>query len=123
MRYTDRESALFREDGDSIAARWTGQLRALYSGLPLTDEDIDEVHVFKAPFVEPVYPLGYLARRPPVELPGIPVLLATTAHVYPDVTSWNSSVRLADHVAATIDRAAVSRRTAAAMRADGDPSP
>lgn len=123
MRYTDRESALYQEDSARIAARWTGQLRALYSGLPLADDDIDEVHVFKAPFVEPVYPLGYLRRRPPVELAGTPVLLATTAHVYPEVTSWNSSVRLANQVAATIGRAAVSRRTASAIRADGDPSP
>jgi protoporphyrinogen oxidase len=123
MRYTDRESALYQEDNDGIAARWTTQLRTLYSGLPLTDDDIDEVHVFKAPFVEPVYPLGYLAQRPPVELPGTPVLLATTAHVYPEVTSWNSSVRLANHVAATIDRTAVSPPTASAIRIDGEPSP
>lgn len=123
MRYTDRDSALYQEHSDSIAARWTEQLRTLYSGLPLTDDDIDEVHVFKAPFVEPVYPLGYLGQRPPVELPGTPVLLATTAHVYPEVTSWNSSVRLANQVAATIDRAPVSRRAASAMRADGEPSP
>ncbi|MBB4905954.1 FAD-dependent oxidoreductase [Actinophytocola algeriensis] len=123
MRYTDRESALYQEDDDRIAARWTAQLRTLYSGLSLTADDIDEVHVFKAPFVEPVYPLGYLRQRPPIELPGTPLLLATTAHVYPEVTSWNSSVRLANQVAATIDGAAVSRRTASAMRADGEPSP
>ena len=123
MRYTDRESALYQEDDHSIAARWTGQLRTLYSGLPLTGDDIDEVHVFKAPFVEPVYPLGYLTQRPPVELPGVPVLLATTAHVYPEVTSWNSSVRLANQVAATIDGAPVNHRAASAMRADGEPSP
>jgi protoporphyrinogen oxidase len=123
MRYTDRDSALFREDAGSIAGRWTAQLCALYSGLPLTEDDIDEVHVFRAPFVEPVYPLGYLRQRPVVELPGTPVLLATTAHVYPEVTSWNSSVRLANQVAATIDRTAVSRRTASAIRADGEPSP
>jgi hypothetical protein len=59
--------------------------------------------VFRAPFVEPVYPLGYLAQRPPVEVPGTPLLLATTAHVYPHVTSWNSSVRLANHVAGLVD--------------------
>lgn len=105
MRYTDRESALYQEDSAGIAARWTDQLLTLYSGLGLTADDIDEVHVFKAPFVEPVYPLGYLRRRPPVELPGLPLLLATTAHVYPAVTSWNSSVRLANQVAATIGSA------------------
>jgi protoporphyrinogen oxidase len=123
MCYTDRESALYQEDGDSIAGRWTAQLRNLYSGLPLAEDDIAAVHVFKAPFVEPVYPLGYLRQRPTVEVAGTPVLLATTAHVYPEVTSWNSSVRLANQVAATIDRAAVSRRTASAIRADGEPSP
>lgn len=96
MRYTDRDSALYEEDDDAIAIRWRGQLRRLYG---LHDADIDEVRVFRAPFVEPVYPLGYLEQRPPVELAGTPILLATTAHVYPDVTSWNSSVRLANRVA------------------------
>jgi len=96
MRYTDRESDLYREDETDIAARWTTQLRDLYS---LADSDIDDVRIFKAPFVEPVYPLGYLAQRPPVEVPHTALLLATTAHVYPNVTSWNSSVELANHVA------------------------
>jgi protoporphyrinogen oxidase len=94
MRYTDRESALYREDDASIAARWTEQLLSLHEGL--APEDVDEVRVFKAPFVEPVYPLGYLSQRPAVEVPGTRLLLATTAHVYPNVTSWNSSVELAN---------------------------
>jgi protoporphyrinogen oxidase len=96
MRYTDRDSDLYREDTDSIAARWTAQFRELYS---LAESDIEDVQVFRAPFVEPVYPLGYLAQRPQVAVAGTPLLLATTAHVYPNVTSWNSSVRLANHVA------------------------
>jgi protoporphyrinogen oxidase len=96
MHYTDRESALYREDDDAIAARWTDQLLSLHKGL--TRDDVDEVRVFKAPFVEPVYPLGYLTQRPAVEVPGTRLRLATTAHVYPNVTSWNSSVELADSV-------------------------
>ncbi|MCP2246527.1 NAD(P)/FAD-dependent oxidoreductase [Lentzea aerocolonigenes] len=96
MRYTDRESALYLEDDASIAARWTEQLLNLHEGL--APEDVDEVRVFKAPFVEPVYPLGYLSQRPAVEVPGTRLLLATTAHVYPNVTSWNSSVELANSV-------------------------
>jgi protoporphyrinogen oxidase len=96
MRYTDRESALYREDEASIADRWTGQLLSLYPGL--TPDDVDEVRTFKAPFVEPVYPLGYLTDRPAVEVAGTRLLLATTAHVYPNVTSWNSSVELARSV-------------------------
>ena len=81
MRYTDRESALFQEDDAAIAERWTSQLLALHPAL--CREDVEDVRVFKAPFVEPVYPLGYLARRPPVVVAGTPLLLATTAHVYP----------------------------------------
>ncbi|MFI9009102.1 FAD-dependent oxidoreductase [Actinosynnema sp. NPDC053489] len=100
MRYTDRESPLFAEDESSVAARWTAQLRELHPAL--SADDVEDVRVFKAPFVEPVYPLGYLARRPPVVVAGTPVLLATTAHVYPDVTSWNSSAGLARRVAATL---------------------
>lgn len=99
MRYTDRDSALYQQDEATIAARWREQLRGLYA---LHDADVEEVRVFKAPFVEPVYPLGYLEQRPPIELPGTQVLLATTAHVYPDVTSWNSSVGLANRVARVI---------------------
>ncbi|MEV0675605.1 FAD-dependent oxidoreductase [Actinosynnema sp. NPDC050436] len=103
MRYTDRDSALYREDDERIAARWTDQLVGLYPDL--TADDVDEVRVFKAPFVEPVYPLGYQAQQPPVVVDGTPLLLATTAHVYPSVTSWNSSVGLANRVAGVLDDA------------------
>ncbi|MEU3642811.1 NAD(P)/FAD-dependent oxidoreductase [Lentzea sp. NPDC034063] len=109
MHYTDRESALYREESDSIARRWTEQLLSIHKGL--TADDVDEVRVFKAPFVEPVYPLGYLTKRPAVEVPGTRLLLATTAHVYPNVTSWNSSVELSNSVTDTLLRAARSSST------------
>lgn len=99
MRYTDQESELYQENDASIAARWTGQLRGLYS---LPANAVEDVRVFKAPFVEPVYPLGYLDKQPPVEVRGTPLLLATTAHIYPNVTSWNSSVRLANQIAGMV---------------------
>ncbi|MDQ2584026.1 FAD-dependent oxidoreductase [Saccharothrix yanglingensis] len=100
MHYTDRGSALFREDDAAIASRWTSQLLGLHPDL--NRADVDDVRVFKAPYVEPVHPLGYLARKPPVVVAGTPLVLATTAHVYPDVTSWNSSVGLANHVVGTL---------------------
>jgi protoporphyrinogen oxidase len=96
MRYTDRSSRLYRGEPDRIAAQWTDQLRQLFP--ELRPEDVESVRVFKAPFVEPVYPLGYLAAQPPVTIEGTSLFLATTAHVYPDVTSWNSSVKLANRV-------------------------
>jgi protoporphyrinogen oxidase len=107
MRYTDRDSRLYGGEDDAIAARWTAQLMSLFP--EVRPGDIEDVRVFKAPFVEPVYPLGYLAQRPPVVVEGTNVLLATTAHVYPDVTSWNSGVALADDVTDRILAAAPRR--------------
>lgn len=104
MRYTDRGSELFNEDAGTIGERWSQQLLGLYPDLELGAGDIDDVRVFKAPFVEPVYPLGYRSRVPPMEVAGTRLLLATTAQIYPDVTSWNSSVglskRVVDHLLA-----------------------
>ncbi|MGH8886146.1 MAG: NAD(P)/FAD-dependent oxidoreductase [Egibacteraceae bacterium] len=98
MKYTDRNSALFAEDDASIADRWTKQLLNLYADLPLRVEDVCEVRVFKAPFVEPVYPLGYGSIKPAIDVGETRLLLATTAHIYPQVTSWNSSAGLAHEV-------------------------
>lgn len=97
MHYCDRDSELYRTPTDEIARRWTAQLLATYPDL-LTAEDVAEVRVFTAPFVEPVYPLGYAAAKPAAEVPGTRLLLATTAQIYPDVTSWNSSTGLSNRV-------------------------
>jgi hypothetical protein len=56
------------------------------------------MRIFKAPFVEPTYPLGYNSMKPPMQVQGTRLLLATTAQVYPNVTAWNSTVGLADQV-------------------------
>ena len=98
MKYTDRESELFLEPEQSIAQRWTKQLIDIYPNLPLTAEDILDVKVFKAPFVEPAYPLGYGSMKPDVRVGSSRLLLATTAQVYPNITAWNSSVRMAGEV-------------------------
>jgi protoporphyrinogen oxidase len=98
MKYTDRTSDLFLDSEEQIAARWTDQLLALYRDLPLTREDVLEVAVFKAPFVEPAYPLGYGSLKPGIDMGDSRVLLATTAQVYPRVTAWNSSVALSTEV-------------------------
>jgi hypothetical protein len=68
-------------------------LAALQQLFPdLKAADIEAQYLFRAPFVEPIYTTGYLQRRPPeVVIPGR-VHLATSAQVYPTVTSWNGSV-------------------------------
>jgi protoporphyrinogen oxidase len=98
MKYCSRTSELFARPDDEIAQEWTAQLLALYPDR-LSAEDVAEVRVFRAPFVEPVYPLGYGTSKPGADVPGTRLVLATTAQVYPDVTSWNSSTGLAHRVA------------------------
>jgi protoporphyrinogen oxidase len=98
MKYTSRDSTLFAEPDETIAARWTDQLLELYADLPLRRENVVEVAVFKAPFVEPAYPLGYARAKPGIAVGDSRLLLATTAQVYPRVTAWNSSVWLSNTV-------------------------
>lgn len=102
MHYCERTSPLFEEPESSIAARWSEQLRSLYPDRIGHDSAIRSVKVFKAPFVEPVHSVGYGARVPDSHVAGTRVFLATTAQIYPDVTSWNSSVGLANRVVAQV---------------------
>lgn len=96
MRYTGADSELFNEPEDTIKARWAEQFLAVHRHLDLKPDDIADVHVFKAPFVEPLYPLGYQKLKPPFELVPGRLYSATTGHVYPGITSWNSSIGVSD---------------------------
>jgi protoporphyrinogen oxidase len=117
MHYCTRDDELFARPEAEIAERWTRQLLATYPDR-IGPDDVAEVHVFRAPFVEPVYPLGYAAAKPADEVPGTRLLLATTAQVYPEVTSWNSSTGLSGRV---VDR--LLARDRARRPAGGDPDP
>jgi protoporphyrinogen oxidase len=95
MKYCDRNSVLFQRSDDEILDEWTNQFLKLFEDLPLTRSEVTEKRLFKAPFVEPAYPLGYLAQKPPLRAGSSNLVLATTAQVYPSITSFNSSARLA----------------------------
>ncbi len=98
MKYCNRDSQLFKEDGKSISERWKKQLINLYPDLNFTENDIADIKIFKAPFVEPIYPLGYSKIKPNLHLEGTNILLATSAQVYPNITSWNASTGLVENV-------------------------
>jgi protoporphyrinogen oxidase len=93
MRYVDRTSALFQESDDAIAERWTEQFIRLYD---LTPDDVAEVFVFRTPFVEPVWPIGYGRLKPPPRIGDTPLFMATTAQAYPRVTSWDAATETAE---------------------------
>ena len=102
MKYCSRDSELFHENNSRISQRWSEQLIELYNDINLKKEDILEAHVFKAPFIEPVYPLGYSKIKPDFRVGSSRLILATTAQIYPSVTSCNSSVKLANEAVACL---------------------
>lgn len=98
-RYLHRDEPGFRDSDASVFQQYWRALKALFPDL--TEADLITRHVFRSPYVEPIYHLGYQRRKPRVTLVPGRVYLATTAQVYPDVTSWNGSCRLAESVAMT----------------------
>lgn len=117
MNYVHRTHPLFGRDPDDIAREYFAALRRLFPHIDA--DDLLEARTFRAPFVEPIYTLGYEALRPPTELVPGRVFLATTAQVYPGVTSWNGSTGLAKDVVDQMNRgwrAAPMQQTAGAAR-------
>lgn len=99
-KYLHRTDPRFVQPEGEITSAWFAALQALFPDLKA--RDIEAQYLFRAPFVEPIYTTGYLQRRPPeVVIPGR-VHLATSAQVYPTVTSWNGSVTQANRTLAAL---------------------
>jgi protoporphyrinogen oxidase len=105
MNYVHRTHPLFNRDPDALAAEYVDALLGLFP--EVKRQDVCGTFVFKAPYVEPLYSPGYGRRKPPEELVPGRVYLATTAQVYPNVTSWSSSIGLAKSVIARMAERAV----------------
>ncbi len=104
LNYVHRDSEEFaRSDEDLESSYATGLLDLVPD---LREDEVLSRHVFRTPFVEPMWTPGYSRRVPPLELVPGRVYMATTAQVYPNVTSWNSSIGLANQVAARLLSAA-----------------
>ena len=90
-------SELFRRPDAEVLALYRRDLLALYPGV---EKDIEAQYLFRAPFVEPIWPLGFRAKRPgPVVVPG-KLYLASTAQVYPRINAWDSCCGVAEEMAA-----------------------
>ena len=92
LRYTHRDEPLFSLPDQEILDIYIAGFRKLFPDFPLPGDT--ERFVFRTPFVEPVYTTGYLRKKPPMALIRGRLYLATSAQVYPTVTSWNGSVGL-----------------------------
>lgn len=87
VNYTHRDSELYRLPDAELLARYRTDLEALFPGAAAS---VQETHVFRAPFVEPIWTTGYAQRVPPTSVIPGRLYLACTAQVYPLVNSWNS---------------------------------
>ena len=98
LNYCRKDSETFRRvDGDVKFQA----LKAMKSFNPKFNEDwVEEIKIFRAPFVEPVWPLCYMRDKPRMRCGDSRLYLATTAQCYPQVNSWNTMVGIATDVAA-----------------------
>lgn len=114
MNYCDAGSEIYARPDDLVQRQAVDGLCALYPGF--TPADVEAVYVFRAPHVEPVWPVGYLRQRPAPRVGDSRLYLCTTAQAYPRVTAWNTSVALARDTATALDADLTARgaiRTAA----------
>lgn len=95
VNYAHRTSDLYRQSDGDLLARYRHDLEALF---PEAASTVVDQFLFRAPFVEPLWPLGYLRVRPPTTvLPGR-LYLACTAQVYPRVNAWNACCEVVEEM-------------------------
>lgn len=109
LNYTHRSSELFRKPDPEILAGYRRDLADLFpdSGRAIVDQ-----FVFRAPFVEPIWTVGYRKLCPPTSIIPGRLYLACTAQVYPRVNSWNSCCTVVESMVPELAReAAASKRS------------
>ncbi|MGI9038009.1 MAG: NAD(P)/FAD-dependent oxidoreductase [Gemmatimonadota bacterium] len=107
LNYVHRSSDEFARTDEDLIEDYVAGMRSLFPDLETSD--ILSTHIFRTPFVEPIWTPGYSRRVPPAELVPSRVFLATTAQVYPEVTSWNTSIGLATDVSRQMTGGATER--------------
>jgi len=100
MNYCSADSDVYRRPDDLVKRQAIDGLCHLYK--QFHREDVEDVHVFRAPHVEPVWTVGYLQRRPAPRVGDSRLYLSTTAQAYPRVTAWNTSVGVARETVAAL---------------------
>jgi protoporphyrinogen oxidase len=93
INYTHRTGELFRKSDEEMIALYRRDLESLF---PKAGSTVVDAFVFRAPFVEPMWTLGYQDARPPhAAIPGR-LYLSCTAQLYPRVNSWNSCCEIVE---------------------------
>jgi protoporphyrinogen oxidase len=114
INYTHRDSDLYRSGNEEILARYRHDLATLF---PDAGRTVVDQFLFRAPFVEPIWPLGYNRLRPPTSVIPGRLYLACTAQIYPRVNSWNSCCEVVERMMPTLERETAGLRILATARA------
>jgi protoporphyrinogen oxidase len=93
MNYCDAGSEPYARSDELVKRQAVEGLCALYPRFSAAD--VEAVYVFRAPYVEPAWTVGYCRQRPAPRVADTRLYLTTTAQAYPRVTAWNTSVALA----------------------------
>lgn len=100
LNYADKNSETYNLT--DAALKWNA-LKSIRDFNPSLAEDaIEEMKVFRAPYVEPVWKLGYMKQAPTMRVGASNLYLATTAQAYPKVNSWNTMTGVANEVAVRV---------------------
>jgi len=100
LNYCEPGSEAYERSDEVVKKQAIEGLTALYPNFRASD--VEQVYVFRAPHVEPVWSVGYLQKRPAPRLGSSRVYLSTTAQAYPRVTAWNTSIGLARETVDTL---------------------
>jgi protoporphyrinogen oxidase len=100
LNYCDRSSAAYGQTDADIEFQAHKVLQSFDPSFK--HESVEEIKVFRAPFVEPVWPLGYLRDKPRMRCGDSRLYLATNAQCYPAANSWNTMVGVANDIAARL---------------------
>jgi protoporphyrinogen oxidase len=101
VNYTHRSSELYARSDEALLATYRRDLADLF---PDAGRTVVDQFLFRAPFVEPIWTLGYRDACPPFSIIPGKLYMASTAQVYPQVNSWNSCCDIVERMIADIDR-------------------
>jgi len=101
LNYTHRAGALFQKSDEEMLELYRRDLEQLFPG---SQQYIIDQFLFRAPFVEPIWTVGYRKLSPPTSVIPGRVYLACTAQVYPRVNSWNSCCAVVESMIPGLER-------------------
>lgn len=113
VNYTHRSSELFSRSADELLRCYRRDLEQLF---PHRQVKVIDNFLFKAPLVEPIWTVGYSERIPPTTIIPGRLYMASTAHLYPRVNSWNSCCEVVEQMLPEL----IEQTSAPGMRGQAD---